>query len=69
MLAWAFPEKLQKLREEHDEVFGKDFEETLRLLREDPGRINNLPYTTGVIQETLRLFPIGMVVRSPPPGM
>ncbi|KAK3291336.1 cytochrome P450 [Chaetomium fimeti] len=69
MLLYSFPEVLQKVREEHDRVFGKDFDETLRILREDPGSINDLPYTTAVIQETLRMFPIGMVVRDPPPGM
>ncbi|KAL2018588.1 hypothetical protein VTK56DRAFT_558 [Thermocarpiscus australiensis] len=69
MLLWSFPEALRKIREEHDRVFDKDFEKTLQLLREDPGRINDLHYTTAVIQETLRMFPIGMVVRQPPPGM
>ncbi|KAL2146369.1 hypothetical protein VTI28DRAFT_4122 [Corynascus sepedonium] len=69
MLLWSFPEALRKLREEHDQVFDKDFEETLRLLKEDPGRLKKLHYTTAVIQETLRMFPIGMVVRKPPPGM
>jgi cytochrome P450 len=69
MLLWAFPEALKKVREEHDRVFDKGFDETLQILREDPGRINDLPYTTAVIQETLRMFPIAMVVRNPPPGM
>jgi cytochrome P450 len=69
MLLSAFPEALQKVREEHDRVFGKTIDETLQVLREDPSRINDLPYTTAVIQETLRMFPIGMVVRNPPPGM
>ncbi|KAH6843230.1 cytochrome P450 [Chaetomium sp. MPI-CAGE-AT-0009] len=69
MLLYSFPEALQKVREEHDRVFGKDFDETLRLLREDPSRLNDLPYTTAVIHETLRMFPIALVVRNPPPGM
>ncbi len=69
MLLWAFPEALAKLREEHDRVFAKGFDETLQILQDDPGRLNDLPYTTAVIHETLRLFPIGMVVRDPPPGM
>ncbi|KAL2131359.1 hypothetical protein VTI74DRAFT_5194 [Chaetomium olivicolor] len=69
MLLWAFPDALRKLREEHDRVFDKDFEETLRLLREEPGRTRDLHYTTAAIQETLRLFPIGVVCRNPPPGM
>ena len=69
MLLSAFPEVLQKVREEHDRIFGITFDETLQVLREDPSCINDLPYTTAVIQETLRMFPIGMVVRNPPPGM
>lgn len=69
MLLSAFPEALQKVREEHDRVFGKTFDDTLQALSEDPSLINDLPYTTAVIQETLRMFPIGMIVRNPPPGM
>ncbi|KAH6640378.1 cytochrome P450 [Chaetomium tenue] len=69
MMLSAFPEVVQKIREEHDRVFGKTFDETLRVLRDDPSRINDLPYTTAMIQETLRMFPIGMIVRDPPPGM
>lgn len=69
MILSAFPEVVQKVREEHDRVFGKTLDETLRVLRDDPSRINDLPYTNAMIQETLRMFPIGMVVRDPPPGM
>ncbi|KAK4182778.1 cytochrome P450 [Podospora australis] len=70
MLLSVFPSVLQKLREEHDRVFPNDLGGTLELLRSDPFIITKeLPYTTAVIQETLRLFPIGMVVRALPPGM
>ncbi|GAB1318486.1 Cytochrome P450 monooxygenase [Madurella fahalii] len=69
MLLGAFPEVLRKLREEHDRMFDKDFDKTLELLRQDPGRIKGLDYTTAVIYETMRFFPVGMVCRSPPPGM
>jgi cytochrome P450 len=69
MLLSVFPEALQKLRAEHDRVFPSDTEGTLRLLRSDPSITKELTYTTAVIQEALRMFPIGMVVRSPPPGM
>ncbi len=69
MLLWAFPEALRKLRAEHDQVFDKGFDETLQILQDDPGRLNSLPYTTAVIQETLRMYPIGMVLRDPLPGM
>jgi len=69
MLLQAFPETLEKLREEHDRVFDKDYEKTLSMLRENPGSIKDLEYTTAVIQETLRMFPIGLIIRDPPPDM
>lgn len=69
MLLSVFPDALRKLREEHNRVFPQDLPSTLALLRSDPNVIKDLPYTTAVIQETLRLFPIGMVVRAPPEGM
>ncbi|KAK0716227.1 cytochrome P450 [Lasiosphaeris hirsuta] len=69
MLLSVFPEALQKLREEHDRVFPSDIDGTLRVLRSDPSITKDLAYTTAVIQEALRMFPIGMVVRAPPPGM
>ena len=69
MILSAFPEILEKLREEHDRVFDKDYEVTLRLLHENPGLVKDLEYTTAVVHETLRMFPIGMVARQPPPDM
>lgn len=68
MLLSAFPEVLQKLREEHDRVFGKDSDRTLVVLHENPGVMTDLPYTTAVIHETLRLYPIGMTAREAPPN-
>ena len=69
MLLGAFPDALEKLRQEHDRVFNKDFDKTLDLLHENSGLIKDLDYTTAVIEETLRLFPIGMIFRQPPPNM
>lgn len=69
MLLTSFPDTLSRLREEHDRVFDKDFDKTLEMLRQDSMRIKELEYTTAVINETLRLFPIGMVVREPPADM
>ncbi|KAL7786304.1 cytochrome P450 [Trichoderma ceciliae] len=66
MLLGAFPDKLQKLREEHDRVFDKDHDKTVEMLREQPGLIKDLAYTTAVINETLRMFPIGFSIRSSP---
>ncbi|CAI6100040.1 unnamed protein product [Clonostachys chloroleuca] len=69
MLLSAFPEVLRKLREEHDRVFDTDFDRTLELLHENPSLIKSLHYTTAVIHETLRLFPIGMTARKAPPNL
>ncbi|KAK1753239.1 cytochrome P450 [Echria macrotheca] len=69
MLLSAFPSALQTLREEHNRIFPPDLPATLQSLSSNPSLTTDLPYTTAVIQETLRLFPIGMVVRSPPPGL
>lgn len=69
MLLQAFPEVLQKLREEHNRFFNQSFDKTVEELRKDPGIIKNLKYTTAVINETLRMFPIGLCVRSPAQDM
>jgi cytochrome P450 len=69
MLLSTFPDTLQKLREEHDRVFDKDHDRTIQMLQEQPGLINNLPYTTAVVNETLRLFTVGFSVRVAPPSM
>jgi cytochrome P450 len=44
------PESLAKVREEHDEVFGKDITVTADLIRENPSLINKHVYTTAVIK-------------------
>jgi cytochrome P450 len=69
ILLSTHPEILQKMREEHDEVLGKDLDRTLEVLQQNPAVTSQLEYTTAVIHETLRLYPIGMVVREAPPGV
>lgn len=49
-------------------MFAKDSSTTFQMLLEKPNLINELKYTEAVIHETLRLFPIGIVVRDPPVG-
>jgi cytochrome P450 len=66
MLA-AHPDAVRKLREEHTRVFG-DKEATGQVLKENPYKLNDLHYTTAVIKETLRLFPIGFSPRTARPG-
>ncbi|KXH62000.1 cytochrome P450 4V3 [Colletotrichum salicis] len=68
-LCWAIhciaknPEVGQKLRAEHDEVFGKDPADAIEKIRESPHLLNSLLYTGGVIKEALRLFPGPPVIR------
>lgn len=68
MLLSKNPEVLQKLRHEHNSVFGRDLEETLETLESNPSKLSDLEYISAVIKETLRLFPVGFGVRKAPPG-
>jgi cytochrome P450 len=68
MLLSKNPDVVQKLREEHTRVFDADFSRTVDILRENPHKLNELDYTTSVIKETLRLFPVGFGVRVATPG-
>ncbi|KAK2768751.1 hypothetical protein FQN54_000607 [Arachnomyces sp. PD_36] len=63
------PEVLQRAREEHEELFGKDPSSAAAMLRDDPKLINNLGYTLAIIKEALRLWPpTGVSLRSGLPG-
>lgn len=48
------PEQAARLRQEHDDVFGVDIEETGERLKQEPNLANQLPYTAAVIKG---LFP------------
>lgn len=68
MLLSKHPEVVQKMCEEHDRVFGKDFETTLENLKDSPIKLNELEYTNSVIKEAMRLFPVGFGVKEAPQG-
>ncbi|KAJ4397037.1 hypothetical protein N0V93_001261 [Gnomoniopsis smithogilvyi] len=63
MLLSAHPSCLQALREEHNRIAGHTFAAATDLLTNQPQRTSELEYTTGVIKETLRLFPVGFGVK------
>ena len=62
------PECLKRMREEHDQVLGRDANAVEQVLNESPHLVHSLPYTLGVIKETLRLNPLASTVRSGAPG-
>ncbi|KAI1652537.1 cytochrome P450 4V3 [Daldinia decipiens] len=57
------PDCLAKLRVEHDSVLGPDPEKAMEVLIASPHLLYSLPYTLGVIKETLRLHPLAATVR------
>lgn len=69
-LAWIYyhlsqqPDVLQRLRQEHNQVFGKDSvgSEAQQMAR-DPTVLNDLRYTLAVMREALRLYPPAAAVR------
>jgi cytochrome P450 len=63
MLLSKSPEVLAKLREEHSRVFDVSSATTIGILQRCPQKLDELEYTTAVIKETLRLFPVGFGVR------
>jgi cytochrome P450 len=62
------PKALSRIREEHTAVFGADISTTPAVLRASPKLINQLPFTTAVIKESLRLFPPAAGFRGGEPG-
>ena len=63
------PTTLQRIREEHDTVFGVDLEQTASMMIEEPHLLNRLSYTLAVIKEALRLYPADSSSRRGEPGL
>ncbi|KAK2872113.1 hypothetical protein FQN49_002556 [Arthroderma sp. PD_2] len=61
------PECLAKLRAEHDTVLGPDPNAAVDKIRESPHILDSLPYTYGVIKESLRLNPATITIREGQP--
>ncbi|KAK9419313.1 putative Cytochrome P450 [Seiridium unicorne] len=74
VITWAFhylskyPNVLEKLRAEHDDVFGSDLNSVPEALGRTPHLLNSLPYTLAVTKEVLRLSPIAATVRKGNPS-
>ncbi|UNI18407.1 hypothetical protein JDV02_004678 [Purpureocillium takamizusanense] len=68
MMLGLHPDVLQRMREEHDRVFAPSLAATRKVLDESPAKTNELEYTSAVIMETLRIFPVGFSIRESPPN-
>src|SRR5512140_727075 len=68
MLLSRHPEVLTRLRDEHDHILPHDLEATVSTIPTTPSKTNELKFTTAVIKDSLRLFPIGFTSRAAPHG-
>lgn len=57
-----------ELRKEHNAAFPGDTQATLESIRRNPGKIKDLPYTTAVVKESMRLRPPGLSGTIAPKG-
>ena len=59
---------LQKVRAEHDNVFGSDLNQTYAKITVNSQALNQLPFTVTVIKESIRLFPSSSSTRKEETG-
>ena len=64
MLLSTNSDVVHKMRAEHTEQFGDSLTSRIETLLEQPEKVERLQYTTAVIKESLRLFPIGFGLKS-----
>ena len=62
------PSAMARLRAEHDAVLGSNVADAAAIMSRNPHVLNQLPFTTAVIKEALRLFPPVSSTRAGEPG-
>jgi len=60
---FSIPHVLELTRAEHDRVLGADPSDAAARLAADPQLLNQMPYTSAVIRETLRFYPPAATAR------
>lgn len=62
------PEIKQCVEDEHNKLLGPTLESKSSRIQEKPHLLNQLPYTTAVLKETMRLYPVASSLRGGEPG-